>query len=87
MWLKRTEQDWYFDYLTDEEEAEELDQLMYKAIDKVEELIDLLYKDDITKSVVETARASNFIKTKRKLTKWIDRYKQEIARILITYEQ
>lgn len=85
--LKRTEQDWHFDYLTIEEESKELDQIMEHAIEHVEELIDVLYADDLTKNVVEIAWASNFLREKRKYAKGIDIYKQQIHRIFMNYEK
>ena len=87
MWIKRTEQDWHYIHLGDFEESEELNQIMESAILSAEILIDVLLVDDVTKCVLEIAWVTQRIREMRKYTGGIDRYKQQIQRLLMTYEK
>ena len=60
---------------------------MERAILRAEELIDVLLVDDGAKCVLEIAWVTQRIRYMRKYTGGIDRYKQSIQRLLMTYEK
>lgn len=88
MHIKRTEIDWRFDVLDDEQFEKEMDRLAEIAKDKVERLIDLFYEDNTSvKATVEISRAQWRIDHFRKYTQRIDIFKQQIQRLLMHYEK
>jgi len=87
MGIKRTDIDWEYDYLSEQEEQKEISRITEQAISTVEWLIDILYKDDPAKAISEWLRVIQRIREMWKYAQWIDRYKQQLAMFLIHYEK